>query len=270
MFDIEKLFELIKFICLGIVQGLTEPLPISSSGHVVIVRELFNLHIPGLTFEIVVNLGSLIAIIIVYRQTISRICYHAFCYVIYQDGDSKKDFHYSLLIIIATIPIGVIGLIFKDHIQAEFSSLIFVGVSLLVTGGFLWVIRKLRGEKTEEQITVKDALIIGLAQTIALIPGISRAGTTIVAAMLIGLKREVALRFSFLLYIPVSIGVTLFSITDMTADPKLLIPFIIAAITSLLATYFALKWFIQVMLRGKLIYFTFYCIIVGIFVIALV
>lgn len=269
MFDIQKFLELVKFVILGIVQGLTEPLPISSSGHVVIVREFFDLHISGLTFEIVVNFGSLIAIIIVYRHTIVRLLQNFFRYLIWQENMAKHDFYFGLLVIIATIPIGIIGLLIKDFIETEFSSLIFVAIALIITGIFLWLIRHLQGEKVDEQISIREALIIGFAQTIALIPGISRSGTTIVAAMLVGLKREVALRFSFLLYIPVSIGVTIFSLSNMTADQQLIIPFIIAAITAMLATYISLKWFIQVMIKGKLIYFTYYCFIVGIGVLGL-
>src|SRR5690625_3771121 len=122
MFDIQKFLELVKFVILGIVQGLTEPLPISSSGHVVIVREFFDLHISGLTFEIVVNFGSLIAIIIVYRHTIVRLLQNFFRYLIWQENMAKHDFYFGLLVIIATIPIGIIGLLIKDFIETEFRS----------------------------------------------------------------------------------------------------------------------------------------------------
>jgi|SRR5690625_2617888 len=267
MLDINKLLELIKYIILGIVQGLTEPLPISSSGHVVIVREFFSVHISGLTFEIVVNFGSLIAIMFVYREVINRLMKNFFRYILLQEKAAKQDFHYVLLVVIATIPIGVIGMLSKEIVAKELSALSFVGVSLMITGVFLWIIRHLQGEKTDEQISIRDAIIIGLVQTMAIIPGISRSGATIVAAMLVGLKRDVALRFSFLLYIPVSIGVTIVSLPDMTANEQLFIPFIVALLTAMTATYIALKWFIQVMIQGKLKYFSFYCLIVGICVI---
>lgn len=267
MLDVSKLLELIKYMILGIVQGITEPLPISSSGHVVIVRNFFSVHIPGLTFEIVVNFGSLIAIMFVYRQVIIRLTKNSFRYIIFREKSAKQDFYYVLLVTIATIPIGIIGILGKDVVATELSSLSFVGISLIITGVFLWIIRHLQGEKGDEQITMRDAIIIGLVQTIAIIPGISRSGATIIAAMLVGLKRDVALRFSFLLYIPVSVGVTIFSLPDMSANEQLFIPFIVAFLTAMMATYVALKWFIEVMVRGKLKYFTFYCIIVGISVI---
>lgn len=266
MFDVNNFSELIKFIILGIVQGLTEPLPISSSGHVVIFREMIDIHIPGLTFEIVVNFGSLLAIIAVYRQTILQLTRNFLRYLFLNDQSAQKDFHYCLLILVATLPIGIVGLLVKDIIATEFSSLLFVGLALIITGIFLWMIRHLQGKKTDRQISFKEALMIGLAQTIALIPGISRSGTTLVAAMLVGLKRDVALRFSFLLYIPVSLGVTIFSLNDLTANERLLLPFLIAALAALIATYISLKWFIQVMLQGKLKYFTFYCLTIGIVV----
>lgn len=263
MIDINKLFELIKYLILGIVQGVTEPLPISSSGHVVIVRELFSVDISGLTFEIIVNFGSLLAIMYIYRTTIIRLMNNFVQHILYQNRETKDDFRYVLLIIIATIPIGIIGMLSKHVVATELSSLTFVGGSLLVTGLFLWLIRHLRGFKGDEQITLRDALIIGFVQTIALVPGISRSGATIVAAMFVGLKREAALRFSFLLYIPVSIGVTMFSIPDLSTVHSLMIPMIIAWLAAIIATFFALKWFIRLMVHGKLIYFSAYCFIVG-------
>src|SRR5690625_2321194 len=263
MIDVNKLIELMKYFILGIVQGVTEPLPISSSGHVVIVREIFSVDIPGLTFEIIVNFGSLLAIMYVYRTAIIRLMKNFFQYIFFQKTETKDDFRYVLLIIIATIPIGIIGMLSKHVVVTELSSFTFVGISLVITGGFLWLIRHLRGFKGDEQITLRDAIIIGFVQTIALIPGISRSGATIVAAMFVGLKRDVALRFSFLLYIPVSIGVTIFSLPELTTINSLMIPLTIAWLAAIMATFFALKWFIQLMVHGKLIYFSVYCFIVG-------
>src|SRR5699024_2041495 len=130
----------------------------------------------------------------------------------------------------------------------------------------LWIIRNLQGRKNDGDLTFKDAIIVGLAQSVALIPGISRSGATIVAAMLLGMKQDTALRFSFLLYIPVSLGVTIISIGAIIKDrafDTLMIPYILAFITSLIATYYALKWFINIVARGNLKYFAFYCFIVG-------
>jgi len=111
MLDVNKFYELIQYIILGIVQGLTEPLPISSSGHVLIFREIFSIQISGLTFEIIVNFGSLLAIMFIYRESIFQLTKNFFMYLLFQESSAKKDFNYTLLIIFATIPIGAVGLL---------------------------------------------------------------------------------------------------------------------------------------------------------------
>lgn len=267
---ITKFLLLIKYAFLGLFQGITEPLPISSSGHIVILRELFNVNIEGLSFEILVNFGSLIAVILVYRHDIIRLIKNSFIYLLKKVPDMQSDFRFSLLLVIATIPTGIIGLLLEDFISDTLSTVTVVGVTLLITGLALWVIRNLTGRKGEQHITIKDAIIVGLAQSVALIPGISRSGATIVAAMLVGMRRETALRFSFLLYLPVSFGVTILSIGDIVSDEQfdvLFIPYVIALIASIIATFYALKWFMNIMLKGRLKYFTYYCFAVGILVI---
>lgn len=270
MTPIEKSFTLIKYVLLGIIQGLTEPLPISSSGHVVIIRELLSIETPGLSFEIIVNFGSLLAIIYVYRKTIFQLTRQSLIYIFHRSSHAKNDFKFVLLILIATVPIGITGLLLKDFIFEDLSTIEMTGFALILTGIFLWSIRQLTGHKEIKHVSIKDAIIIGCAQMLALIPGISRSGVTIVAAMLVGLKRNTALRFSFLLYIPVSLGVTILSVKDILDDPNIytvLIPYIIALMTAALATYFALKWFIRIMMSGKLIYFTYYCSIAGVLIV---
>lgn len=261
-----EIWLLIKYIVLGLVQGFTEPIPISSSGHLVIIRELFGLEIEGLSFEILVNFGSLIAVCIVYYKDIIRLIKHNIKFIITREIKYKSDFFFVVYLIVATFITGILGLVLKDYIEAHLSVPIIVGVTLLITGFFLWIIRNLQGNKFDGDITLKDAIIVGFAQSIALIPGISRSGATIVAAMLLGMKQETALRFSFLLYIPVSLGITVLSIDDIIADPLFstyFVPHILAFLASIIATYFALKWFMNVMARGNLIYFAIYCFIVG-------
>lgn len=145
-----------------------------------------------------------------------------------------------------------------------------LGIALVVTGIALFLIRNLRGRKNDAQLSFRDALIIGFAQAIALIPGISRSGATIVAAMGLGLKQETALRFSFLLFIPVSVGTFLLKFSDFINDPDLStlwIPYLIAFLASLIASYYSLRWFMGIMAKGNLIYFAVYCLIAGVFVV---
>jgi len=267
---INELWTLIKYLILGVIQGVTEPIPISSSGHLVIFRDLFGVVAEGLSFEILVNFGSLIAVMAVYRKDIMRLIQNGLLYIIKREEAAKEDFQFILFLVIATIPTGILGLLFEDVISNSLSVAGTVGYTLLLTGVALWIIRNLRGRKNDGDLTMKDAVIVGLAQAVALVPGVSRSGATIVAAMLLGMKQETALRFSFLLYIPVSLGVTVLSVSDIVNDPNfdaLMIPYAIAFMASVIATFFALKWFINVMRRGNLKYFAYYCFIVGFLVI---
>jgi undecaprenyl-diphosphatase len=267
---INELWLLIQYLVLGIVQGVTEPIPISSSGHVVIFQELFGIVAEGLSFAILVNFGSLIAVMVIYRKDIMRLIYNGLLYLIKREESAKEDFQFIIFLVIATVPTGILGLLFEDVVSSNLSGVTTVGVTLLITGIALWIIRNLRGRKHDGDLTIKDAVIVGLAQSVALIPGVSRSGATIVAAMLLGMKQETALRFSFLLYIPVSLGITVLSVSDIINDPNfdtLMIPYAIAFLASIIASFFALKWFINIMKRGNLKYFAYYCFIVGFLVI---
>lgn len=269
MFLTQKLLVILQYICLGLLQGITEPLPISSSGHTILLKDFFHISTPGLTFEIVLHLGSLIAIIFIYRRDLWVIFHESHLFLIKRKTRYRSSFFYLIYLLTATAITGVIGILLEDSISNQLSTPLTVAIALLVTGIFLWHVRDLHGAKADEQITMKDAIIIGLAQSLALIPGISRSGATLVAALLIGFKRDTALRFSFLLFIPVSIGIHSLSLpklfTDTTLKP-LLIPYMIAFLVALIATYFALKWFKKMVIHGKLAVFSIYCLLVGTFV----
>src|SRR5690625_1201910 len=261
-----KLWLLVKYIILGTGQGLTEPLPVSSSGHMIILRHLFDVEMSGLSFEIFVNMASLCAVLIIYREDLIRLIKNVTRYFIMKDNKLKNDANYVILLMIATTPTAIIGFLMENFINDLLGSIKTVGISLLITAYALWIIRNLNGVKNDDNITIKDAFVVGLAQSVALIPGISRSGATLVAAMLLGMKKETALRFSFLLYIPVSLGISIFSIDDIINNqPAHLtsLPNIIAFITAFFASYFALSWFIGIMKKGKLIHFSIYCAIIG-------
>lgn len=265
-----ELWTLIKYLVLGLVQGITEPIPISSSGHLIIFRELFGIEARGLSFEIFVNFASLLAVLVIYRNDIIRLVINGFRYLTKREEAAKSDFKFIIYLVIATIPVGVIGVLFGDVIGEVLSGTKVVGVTLLITAVAIWTIRNLRGRKNDGDLTTKDAIIVGLAQAVAVTPGISRSGASIVASMLVGMKQETALRFSFLLYIPVSLGTGILEIPAIISDPsfdELMIPYMIAFIATFIATYFALKWFMDIMRKGNLKYFSYYCVIVGILVI---
>jgi len=265
--DMSDWFEWLKYVLLGMIQGFTEPIPVSSSGHLMIAQQLMGMKQHGLSFEIMTNTASLIAIIFIYREMLARLVTNGFGYIKSKDKAYKSDFNFIMYIIIGSIPAGVIGVLFKDKIEEVFSSSIYtVGIALLVTGVALWLIRNLRGVKRDGDLSVKDALLVGLAQAVALIPGISRSGSTVIASIAVGMKQDTALRFSFMLYIPVSVGGLILGVSDILSDPELQalwFPYLLAFITTLFVTYFSMKWFMGIMEKGNLRYFSYYCFIVG-------
>lgn len=258
-----------KYILLGLLQGFTEPLPISSSGHLEIAEHLLGLKIEGLSFAIIVNFASLFAVLLVYKESIWKLTKNSLGYIHTKSEHQRNDFVFALYLVIATIPTGILGMLFNDIISAKLSGIKIIGFTLLITAVALWMIRHLKGTKGDYDISLKDALLIGFAQCVALIPGISRSGATIVAALSLGLDQKTALKFSFFLYIPVSVGAGILGFSDFLNDPligELWVPYLFAFIAAFVLTYFALKWFMGVMEKGKLHYFSFYCLTVGLFV----
>lgn len=241
----EQLWLTIKFLLLGLFQGLTEPIPISSSGHLLIAQYFLDVEIEGSnsTFALLVNSASLIAVLIIYRKDIKRLIINGLRYFKVKNEETKRDFMFVVYLVVATIPAGLVGVLFQDQIDENLSTIVTVGVTLIVTGVGLWLIRNMRGQRKDGNMTMKDAIIIGCAQAVALIPGISRSGATIVAAMARGINQETALRFSFLLFIPVSLGGAVLSFTDILNDSNLAqmaIPYTVAFLGSLVASYFSL------------------------------
>lgn len=262
-------FILFKYAFLGLLQGLTEPIPISSSGHIIIAEHLLDLKINGFSFEVLVNTASLIAVMLIYRSDLYRLSRNGTQYLLKRNRQAASEFYFIVYLIIATIPAAMIGYLFDDWIADHFKTLQMIGIMLLVTGIALWLIRNMKGNKNEGDVTFKDAVIVGIAQAIALFPGLSRSGSTIVAAMGLGMKQQTALRFSFLLYIPISLGGIALEIPKMSNDPyfkALIIPYTVSFLVCFIASYFSLKWFMGIMARGNLGYFTAYCLITGMIV----
>ncbi|WP_412973745.1 undecaprenyl-diphosphate phosphatase [Niallia taxi] len=256
---------IIKMIIIGLVQGFTEPIPVSSSGHVMIASQILGLGEQGFTFAILTNTASLLAILFIYRKDILRLAFNTLQYLKTKDNKYKNDFRFVCFIIIGTIPAGVLGVLLSDFIAANVS-MTTIAIMLFVTGIALWLIRNRNGVKGEADITAKDAFLVGLGQAIALAPGISRSGATIISSIAVGIKQETALRFSFLLYIPVSLGGVILGFSDFIGEPnkaELVLPYLSAFIATLIMSYLAMKWFMGIMKKGKLIYFTYYCFSVG-------
>lgn len=268
---------LFKAIILGIIQGLTEFLPVSSSGHLVLFSNLFRIQEPSLVFEIVVHVGTLVSVFIVFWDDVVTLV-SSFVKLIKNPKDYKEllqnDPGCILIknIILATIPVVILAVIFKDLIEQLFTSNLFVGFMLLITGTILYVTERLRiKRKSLHKLTTVDSLIIGIGQSVAMLPGISRSGTTIAMGLGRGLDRESAARFSFLLTIPAILGALVFSFKDLLKGSEMLSPgalgvgFIASAITG----YFAIRFLLELIKKGKLIWFSYYTWLVGALVIVL-
>ncbi|MDO3411317.1 undecaprenyl-diphosphate phosphatase [Saccharibacillus sp. CPCC 101409] len=262
----------LKYLILGIVQGVTEPIPVSSSGHLIIAQRLLGVEQAGLTFEILTNTASLLAIAFIYRHDIGRLVSGTWNYLRTREQVYRSDFMFVVYVIIGTIPAVVVGLLFKDWIEDTFSSVKTVAIALLFTGVALWLIRNMRGRKQDGDLKARDALLVGLAQAVALIPGVSRSGSTVIASIATGMKQDTALRFSFMLYIPVSLGAIVLGLPDIISTseaPGMLWPYVLAFAATLIVTYFAMRWFMGIMAKGNLKYFAYYCFVAGILLLVL-
>ena len=264
--------DIIKYIILGIIQGLTEPLPISSSGHLVLFKNLFNANmLNDVNFEIVVNFGSFLAILFIFRKDVLRLIQGFFGYIFDKKNRKKfaQDFKYCLLIIMGSIPVGIAGLLFKDKIDSWSGNMTLLGCAFLITSLMLFLVRKANGKKKDYDITVKDAIIIGLLQMVALTPGISRSGTVLVGCLLCGISRESSLRYTFMLYFPVSVASMGLGVVDLFQDgnlSNLLLPYTLGMIAACIVTYFSYRCLSSLVKRGKLWKFSVYCFILAIFV----
>ncbi len=265
--------ELLKAIFLGTVQGLTEFLPVSSSGHLVVVEHLLKFEMPGVSFEVCLHLGTFLSVVIFYRKKLYRMT-EAVILKISSLFSGKFDLTYqddwrlSYLIILGTVPAGILGLTFKDRIVGFFSSVSLVGVMLAITGIILWFSGWTRSRK--EKLNLLDAIVIGLAQGFALLPGISRSGMTMTAGMFRGIDKPKAAEFSFLLSLPAILGASVVDFLDLGASaqlPKKQIAFyVVGSLTAFLFGYLAIKLLLKVVQKGKFKYFGLYCFVVGILV----
>lgn len=261
--------ELLKYIFLGFIQGMTETIPVSSSGHLMIFKRIMDVNVDFDTIAILTNFGSLIAIIILFWSDIVKLIKGFFKYLTTKDEKSKSDYKYCWMIVLGCIPAGLMGLVvsYFDVFEKIEDNIKIVGISLIITSILLFVIRNFKGKKDDSKIGVKEALTVGCFQILGLFPGISRSGSTIVGGMTQGLKRDTAFKYSFMLYIPMSLAAMALEITDLNIESNLIFHYIISVVVSLVVTLLVTKWFRKIVNNGKLIYFSIYCFVVGLFVI---
>lgn len=263
------MIDLIKYLFLGFIQGMTETIPVSSSGHLMIFKNLMQLNIDFDTLAILTNFGSLIAIIVLFRKDIAELIEGFVKYLTTKNKRYKSKYNYCWLIVIGCIPAGIMGLVISklDVFDVIDNNVKIVGISLLVTALLLFLIRNFKGKKNDENITVKDALVIGCFQILGLFPGISRSGSTIVGGMFSKLKRDTAFKYSFMLYIPMSVAAVALEISNLKIKSSLMFNYILSVLVAGIVTFLVTKWFRKIVNEGKLIYFSIYCAIVGLLVI---
>jgi len=252
---------LIRYLILGVVQGVTEFLPVSSSGHLVIAERLLGVDPPGVILEGLLHLGTLAAIILVFRKDIIDI---ARSFTPRGSIAGRKE---TGLIAIGTAPIVVLGLLFRSRIEAAFSSLAVVGGSLLATGAILSLTGIVKRRAERSGVRAIDALLIGLSQSAALLPGLSRSGATISAGILSGLKPERAARFSFLLAVPAVLGAGIVSLFGARSGEAVdWWGLALATASAFIFGMLAIRTLLAIIARGRLWAFSLYCLALGAFI----
>ena len=265
---------------MGIVQGLAEYLPISSSGHLEIFREILGLDLTGaesLGFDVLLHVATVLSTVVVLWREFYPLCQSFF--TVRRD----PQFYYVLKILVSCIPVGIVGVFFKDTIENFFGSdLTIVGICLIVTAALLSFSYFFRTRPLDESpqgkkpykprdINWLDAFVIGCAQAVAVLPGLSRSGTTIATGILIGDKREEVARFSFLMVIIPILGEALLDIKDYLTEPAATtatsigwVPMLVGFLASFIVGCIACKWMLNIVKKGKLVWFAIYCLAVGV------
>ncbi len=251
----------IEALILGLLQGLTEFLPVSSSGHLELGSALFGLEeIDNLTFSILVHAATVLSIIVVFRKDILNLIINLFKF---QWNDETR---FIGLIIVSAIPVAIVGLLFEERIGSLFTgNVVLVGFMLLITATLLFLTKFVK--KTEKDVNLFRAIIIGLAQTVAILPGISRSGATITTALFLGVDKQKATRFSFLMVLVPILGASFLEVlklsSETTGPTASLTPFVIGFIAAFISGLVACKWMLEIVKKGNLMYFSIYCLLAG-------
>ena len=261
--------NLIDAVILGLIQGLTEFLPVSSSGHLVLGKALLDVHEKGIAFEVFVHFGTLLSVLAVYRRDIYGLIQSLFM-ALHEPGQintyyrQDRSFRLLIYILAGSVPAGVVGILFNDPIEKAFDDPGMVSGMLIVTGTILLLTRFIRPPQRE--MSFIHAVLIGCAQALAIMPGISRSGSTISMALYLGIAREEAARYSFLLAVPVILGATVLKLVELMHDlppAAEVLDLAVGTIISFISGYAAIKLLLLFIRSGKLNYFAWYCYGVG-------
>ncbi|MBC8266803.1 MAG: undecaprenyl-diphosphate phosphatase [Flavobacteriales bacterium] len=259
--------EILKAIILGIIQGLTEFLPVSSSGHLEIAKCIFSSEIlakESMLMTVVLHFATALSTIVIFRKDLVEIFSGLFQF------KNNESFWFSVKIILSMVPAVFVGLFFENEIEALFGGqLILVGCMLLITALLLFLADK--AKYAEKTVGIKDAILIGISQAIAILPGISRSGATISTAVLLGIDKEKAARFSFLMVVPLILGKMAKDIFsgEISYESSSFLPLLVGFIFAFFTGLIACKWMIKLVKNSQLKYFAYYCFAVGVIVILL-
>ncbi len=250
-------------LVLGIVQGLTEFLPVSSSGHLVVAQALIGFDSPGVAVEVLLHVATLLAVVIVYRRRLITL-------LVGLAKAERPAVQYTALIVIATIPAGIVGITLESTVETAFGSLRLVGVSFLLTGFILWSTRFLRTKSADQSVGWMAAIVVGFAQAVAVFPGISRSGATIVSAMWFRVSGVQAAEFSFLMAIPAIGGAALLQVADARSLTSMggILPLGVSFLAALVSGVFAIKLLVYLLRKQEFHQFAGYCWLLGLVVIS--
>lgn len=256
--------DCIEALVLGLIQGLTEYLPVSSSGHLAIGSALFGIQgEENLTFTIMVHVATVLSTLVILWKEVDWIFKGLFKF---QMNDETK---YFLNIVVSMIPVGIVGVFFKDAVEDVFGSGLMIVGAMLVLTSVLLAFSYYAKPRQKEKISLRDAFIIGLAQACAVMPGLSRSGSTIATGLLLGNKKEKLAQFSFLMVIPPILGEALRDVVKAMKGGAVsagidTLPLIVGFVAAFVSGCLACKWMINIVKKGKLIYFAIYCAIAGV------
>lgn len=278
--------SLLEAIFLGLIQGIAEFLPVSSSGHLAIFQKIFGMEEVGISFDVFLHIGTLIAVFAVYWKDIFRLIidgagiiadatFNAFTYIKYRKTKETPVYRkivkstyrkFAMLVIVSTIPTGIIGIVGKELVQQSSETLIVPGICLIITAILLFIADNVPdGTKTPKGTTYLNSIFIGVCQGIATLPGLSRSGTTITAGLLSGLRRDFAVKYSFIMSIPAILGAAIIEIPDMKHDlaSTSALCYVAGMIVSAVVGYVCIKTMLVIVKNKKFKYFSGYCVVVG-------
>lgn len=255
--------NLLEAAGLGLLQGATEFLPVSSSGHLAIGQYLLGIKEPPIFFDVILHIGTLLAVSIFFRRDLLELTRTFIHRLRNPFGERNENDLFLAAIIAGSIPTAFIGFAFKDLLESAFASLDAVGIGLMVTGALLLLTRRIQSPNKEKPLNFWRAILIGTAQGIAITPGISRSGATISVGIMAGLDRAKAARYSFLLSIPAILGALALQLKDGVSNQVALLPMTAGFLSAFVVGYFSLGWLMKAVRPGAFHKFSYYCLPLG-------